>query len=46
MTEILTLKNVSKLIGTKQIIDNASFSVEQGQVVGLLGPKETYIVRQ
>lgn len=48
MTEILTLKNVSKLIGTKQIIDNASFSVEQGQVVGLLGPNgagKTTIIR-
>lgn len=48
MTEILTLKNVSKLIGTKQIIDNASFSVEKGQVVGLLGPNgagKTTIIR-
>ncbi len=31
-------QNVSKLIGTKRIIDDVSFVVDQGQVVGLLGP--------
>ncbi|OTN76122.1 hypothetical protein A5886_001199 [Enterococcus sp. 8G7_MSG3316] len=38
MTEVLHLQDVSKLIGTKRIIDQATFTVEEGQVVGLLGP--------
>jgi ABC-2 type transport system ATP-binding protein len=48
MTEVISLQNVSKLIGNKQIIENASFTVEQGQVVGLLGPNgagKTTIIR-
>lgn len=38
MTEVLKVAGVSKRIGTKEIIKEASFSVAAGQVVGLLGP--------
>lgn len=38
VTEVLSLQDVSKMIGTKRIIDQASFTMEEGQIVGLLGP--------
>ncbi|MBA1341631.1 MAG: Trehalose/maltose import ATP-binding protein MalK [ANME-2 cluster archaeon] len=36
--KILELENVSKSYSNKQIIDNISFSVDQGEIFGLLGP--------
>ncbi|MCK0472843.1 ABC transporter ATP-binding protein [Halalkalibacter sp. APA_J-10(15)] len=38
MSEILTLNNVDKTIKGKAIINNLSFSVQEGEVFGLLGP--------
>lgn len=38
MAKVLELKNVSKVIGKKRIVDNISFDVNQGEVFGFLGP--------
>lgn len=35
---ILKLQNVSKSFGGKRAVDNVSFTVEPGQIVGFLGP--------
>lgn len=37
MKEILKVENVSKSIKGKKIIDNFSFSIQEGEIVGLLG---------
>ena len=34
---ILTVKNLSVTIGTKKAVDNISFSIKPGEVIGLLG---------
>ena len=36
--EVLTVKNISKSIDNKQIINDVSFDISKGQIVGLLGP--------
>jgi len=38
MKPVVELKNVTKIIGGKKIIDSISFSVYEGEVFGLLGP--------
>lgn len=38
MTKVLEVTSITKKIGNKTIIDDATFAVEKGQVVGLLGP--------
>ncbi|MGL4761625.1 MAG: ABC transporter ATP-binding protein [Sarcina sp.] len=38
MKPILELKNVSKSIGKKKIIDNLSFTINPGEIFGFLGP--------
>ncbi|KAF1305521.1 ABC transporter ATP-binding protein [Candidatus Enterococcus willemsii] len=38
MSNVLSIQNVSKKIGNKQIIHGATFHVEKGEIVGLLGP--------
>lgn len=38
MKKILELKNVSKTIGNKKIVDNLSFSINEGEIFGFLGP--------
>lgn len=38
MTSIVDLKNVSKVIKGRKIIDSLSFQVEEGEVFGFLGP--------
>ena len=38
MKPILELKNVSKSIGKKKIIDNISFTISPGEIFGFLGP--------
>ena len=38
MEHVLELKNVSKKLGGKKVIDNLSFTVEAGEVFGFLGP--------
>ena len=35
---VLSVKNISKSIKNKQIINNISFDISKGQIVGLLGP--------
>ncbi|MWV46983.1 ATP-binding cassette domain-containing protein [Paenibacillus sp. HJL G12] len=35
---VLSLRGVSKKIGSKKIVDQLSFDVQEGEVVGLLGP--------
>jgi len=36
--EVLRVKNISKSIKNKQIINEISFDISEGQIVGLLGP--------
>ena len=36
--EVLRVKNISKSIKNKQIINEISFNISEGQIVGLLGP--------
>ena len=36
--EVLRVKNISKSIKNKQIINQISFNISEGQIVGLLGP--------
>lgn len=47
MSSILTCKNLSKSFGSKKALDNISFNIERGRIVGLLGPngsgKSTFI---
>ncbi|MHC5374460.1 hypothetical protein ACYSNU_11745 [Enterococcus sp. LJL120] len=38
MTSILKIEKLSKTIGRRKIIQQTSFEVKAGQVVGLLGP--------
>ncbi|WP_062048324.1 ABC transporter ATP-binding protein [Bacillus sp. JCM 19034] len=38
MNEVISLKNVHKTIKGKTIINNLSFSINEGEVFGLLGP--------
>lgn len=38
MENILEVQNVQKKIGSKVIIDEVSFHVPKGKIVGLLGP--------
>lgn len=35
---LLEVKNISKKIGKRQIIDNLSFNIKRGEIVGFLGP--------
>lgn len=46
--QVLNVSNVSKRVGKKRIINDASFSVSSGRVTGLLGPNgagKTTIIR-
>lgn len=46
--QVLEVKNISKRVGKKMIINDASFTVERGKVTGLLGPNgagKTTIIR-
>lgn len=38
MVKILELKNVSKTMGKKKIVDNISFHINEGEIFGFLGP--------
>ncbi len=35
---LIDIKGITKIFGEKAVVDNVSFSVEEGQVFGLLGP--------
>jgi ABC-type multidrug transport system ATPase subunit len=34
---VVSVKNVSKVYGSKKVLDNVSFSIEAGEIFGLLG---------
>ena len=36
--EVLSVRNISKSIKNRQIINKISFDISKGQIVGLLGP--------
>jgi len=38
MTTLVTANNVSKRYGSVRAVDNVSFSIEQGKILGLFGP--------
>ncbi len=38
MAVVLELKNVSKTLGKRKIVDNVSFAVNSGEIFGFLGP--------
>ena len=38
MTAIITAKNLSKRYGTTKALDDASFQINAGRIVGLIGP--------
>ncbi|MFI3141555.1 MAG: ABC transporter ATP-binding protein [Clostridia bacterium] len=38
MANIIQVNNISKSYGKKVVLDDVSFSIEEGQIVGLLGP--------
>ena len=38
MTKLVTAQNLSKRYGTLQAVDQVSFSVEEGRILGLFGP--------
>ncbi|MBR6785164.1 MAG: ABC transporter ATP-binding protein [Clostridia bacterium] len=38
MSDIISVKNLSKSYGKNQVLDNVSFKLEEGQIIGLLGP--------
>ena len=38
MTDIISVKNLSKSYGSHQVLSDVSFSFEGGQIIGLLGP--------
>ncbi len=38
MSDIITVKNLSKSYGSHQVLKNVSFSFEENQIIGLLGP--------
>lgn len=38
MRNILNIKEVSKTYGKQTVLDNVSFSINEGEIVGLVGP--------
>lgn len=38
MTKVLELKNVSKTMGKRKVVNNISFNVNEGEIFGFLGP--------
>lgn len=46
MEPIVKIAQLSKNFGKMVALKEVSFEVYPGEVVGFIGPKETYIVRQ
>lgn len=38
MSKVLELKNVTKIMGKRRIVDNVSFAINSGEIFGFLGP--------
>ena len=38
MTDILTINNLTKIYKGKEAIQNISFTIKKGEVIGLVGP--------
>ncbi|MEG1254946.1 ABC transporter ATP-binding protein [Clostridium sp.] len=38
MSTVLELKNVSKIMGKRKVVDNVSFQINSGEIFGFLGP--------
>ncbi len=38
MNSVLELKNVTKILGKRKVVDNISFTVNEGEIFGFLGP--------
>lgn len=38
MSKVLELKNVTKIMGKRRIVDNISFFINEGEIFGFLGP--------
>lgn len=38
MSKVLELKNVSKIMGKRKIVENVSFEINSGEIFGFLGP--------
>lgn len=38
MTELLHVENISKAFGGNKVLESVSFSLHQGEILGLLGP--------
>ncbi|WP_346916430.1 ABC transporter ATP-binding protein [Clostridium sp.] len=38
MSKVLELKNVTKIMGKRRIVDNVSFEINSGEIFGFLGP--------
>ncbi len=38
MSEIIQIKNLTKSYGTNRVLNNVSFGLEEGNIIGLLGP--------
>jgi len=38
MSKVLELKNVTKIMGNRKIVDNVSFEINSGEIFGFLGP--------
>lgn len=38
MSKVLELKNVTKTLGKRKVVDNVSFDVNEGEIFGFLGP--------
>ena len=38
MSEILVLKNVSKIMDKRRLVDNVTFTIKEGEIFGFIGP--------
>ena len=38
MSSVVIAQNVSKAFGSTKAVDNVSFTIEKGRIIGLIGP--------